>query len=201
MGASKLLVQHDIDRLTFDEMVFICQILWIKNQLTNQFKPKIYPNFTFSVIPVSNSNASSSNNNNFPVRGYMTPFTTITIFVQPPTPALIDQGDPMDLSIFKGPKKLLTPEKKTVLTITFAFIAGNQDIELWIIKLRFNGSISLHQLQLLRYQQKLRLPLKPPLLHNNNNKFKPCIQSFAKAITFFYFCFNFNISKFDGNFK
>ena len=25
----KFLVQHDIDRMTFDEMVFICQILWI----------------------------------------------------------------------------------------------------------------------------------------------------------------------------
>ena len=35
----KLLVQHDIDRMTFDEMVFICQILWIKDQLTNQAKP------------------------------------------------------------------------------------------------------------------------------------------------------------------
>ena len=51
----KFLVQHDIDRMTFDEMVFICQISWIKNQLTNQAKPKDYPNFTH---PVSNSNAS-----------------------------------------------------------------------------------------------------------------------------------------------
>ena len=36
----KFLVQHDIDRMTFDEIVFICQILSIKNQLTNQAKPK-----------------------------------------------------------------------------------------------------------------------------------------------------------------
>ena len=62
--------KHDIDRMTFDEIVFICQILWIKNQLTNQIKPKNYPNFT---QPVSNSNASSTNNNIFPVRGYITP--------------------------------------------------------------------------------------------------------------------------------
>ena len=58
----KFLVQHDIDQMTFDEIVFICQILWIKNQLANQVKPKNYPEFT---QPVSNSNASSTNNNFF----------------------------------------------------------------------------------------------------------------------------------------
>ena len=31
----KFLVQYDIDRMTFDKMVFICQILWIKNHLAN----------------------------------------------------------------------------------------------------------------------------------------------------------------------
>ena len=100
--------------MTFDEMVFICQILWIKNQLTNQVKPKNYPNITH---PVSNSNASPTNNI-FPVREYMTPsasrFMTppITIYVQPPVPAPIDQNDLMDLSASKGPRKTLAPEKK-----------------------------------------------------------------------------------------
>ena len=98
--------------MTFDEIIFTCQILWIKDQLANQAKPKNYPNFTFLVIPVSNSNASSTNNNNFPVRGYVIPFTTTTIFAQPPAPAQIDQNDFMDLSTFKRPKKPFTPEKK-----------------------------------------------------------------------------------------
>ena len=110
----KFLVQHDIDRMTFDEMVFICQILWIKNQLTNQAKPKNYPSFTH---PVSNSNASPTSNI-FPVRGYVTPlvsrFTTplITIFVQSPIFAPTDQNDFIDLSVFKRPKKLFIPEER-----------------------------------------------------------------------------------------
>ena len=107
----KFLVQHDTDRMTFDEMVFICQILWIKNQLANQAKPKNYPNFTHP-IPVSNSNASSTNNNIFPVRGFVTPFTTITTFTQPPVTIPVDQGDPMDLWVSRGPRKPFTPEKR-----------------------------------------------------------------------------------------
>ena len=107
----KFLVQHDIDRMTFDEMVFICQILWIRDQLANQAKPKNYPNFTH---PVSNSNASPTSNI-FLVRGYMTPsasrFTTpfITIFVHSPASAPTDQNDPMDLSAFREPKKCNVP--------------------------------------------------------------------------------------------
>ena len=66
----KILVQQDTDQITFDEIVFVCQILWIEDQLTNQIKPKNYSNFT---KPVSNSNASSTNNNIFLVRGYITP--------------------------------------------------------------------------------------------------------------------------------
>ena len=194
------MVHHDIDRMTSDEMIFICQILWIKNQLTNQAKPKNYPNFTH---PVSNSNASPTSNI-FPIRGYVTPsvsrFTTpfITIFAQSPAFATTDQSDPMDLSASRGPKKILTPEKRIYrLTTTFVYIAINQDTELWIIKLRPSESISLQQLPLLRHQQKPRLLLKLP--HNNREKFKPCIQSFAKTITFFYFCFGFNTSEFGGN--
>ena len=68
----KLLVQHDTDRMTFDELVFICQVLWTRDQLANQAKPRNYPNFTHP-IPASNSNASSTNNNTFPVRGFVTP--------------------------------------------------------------------------------------------------------------------------------
>ena len=102
----KLLVQHDTDRMTFDEMGFICQILWIKNQLANQAKPKNYSNFTH---PVLNSNASPTSNT-FLVRGYITPF--ITIFVQSPALVPIDQNDFMDLSVFKKFKKLFTPEKR-----------------------------------------------------------------------------------------
>ena len=98
--------------MTFDEIIFICQILWTRDQLANQAKPKNYPDFTLSVIPASNSNASSTNNNNFHVRGYMTPFITTTTFVQPPAPAQIDQSDLMDLSVFKGPKKPLTPKER-----------------------------------------------------------------------------------------
>ena len=164
----KLLVQHDTDRMTFDEMVFTCQILWIKDQLANKVKPKNYPNFTHSV---SNSNASPTNNILL-VRGYVTPLVTrfmtpfITTFAQPPTPAPIDQNDLMDLSTSKGLQKPFTPEKKNpVLTITFAFTAVNQDIELWTIKLRFSESISLHQFLLLRHQRQrqFHLPLKLPL--------------------------------------
>ena len=107
----KLLVQHDTDQMTFDEMVFICQVLWIRDQLTNQAKPKNYPNFTHP-IPASNSNASSTNNNTFPVRGFVTPFTTITTFTQPPVTVPIDQSDPMDLSASKGPRKPFTPEER-----------------------------------------------------------------------------------------
>ena len=108
----KFLVQHDIDRMTFDEMVFICQILWIRDQLANQVKPKNYPNFT---QPISNTVSTS---NTFPVRGYVTPsvprFTTpaITTFAQPFTAPQSDQGDPMDLSASRGPRKPFTPEKR-----------------------------------------------------------------------------------------
>ena len=102
----KFLVQHDIDRMTFDKMVFICQILWIKDQLANQAKPKNYSNLTH---PVSNSNVSPTNNT-FPVRGYVTPF--ITTFVQPPALVFIDQSDPMDLSAFKGFRKPFSLEEK-----------------------------------------------------------------------------------------
>ena len=56
--------------MTFDKIVFVYQILWIKTQLTNKVKPKNYPNFTQLV---SNSNAFSTNNNIFVVRGYITP--------------------------------------------------------------------------------------------------------------------------------
>ena len=95
-------------------MVFIYQILWTRDQLANQAKPKNYPSFTH---PVSNSNASPTNNI-LPVRRYVTTsvsrFTTppITIFVQSPVPAPTDQNDPMDLSAFKGPKKLFIPEER-----------------------------------------------------------------------------------------
>ena len=108
----KLLVQHDTDRMTFDEIVSICQVLWIRDQLANQAKPKNYPNFT---QPISNTVSTS---NIFPVRGYVTPsaprFTTpaTTTFAQPLTAPQSDQGDPMDLSAFRGPKKPLTPEER-----------------------------------------------------------------------------------------
>ena len=110
----KLLVQHDTDRMTFDEMVSTCQILWTKNQLANQAKPKNYSNFTH---PVSNSKASPTSNT-FPVRGYVKPSASrfmapfITIFAQPPAPVPIDQSDPMDLSTSKGFKKPLAPEER-----------------------------------------------------------------------------------------
>ena len=113
------LVQHDTDRMTFDKIVFICQILWIKDQLANQAKPKKYSNFTH---PVLNSNASPTNNI-FLVRGYITPF--ITIFVQPPAFVPIDQGDPMDLSVFKGLRKPFTPEKRKYrFDNNFSFYCG-----------------------------------------------------------------------------
>ena len=105
----KLLVQHDIDRMTFDEIVFICQVLWTRDQLANQAKPKNYPNFTHP-ISAPNSNIPSTNNNN--ARGYLTPSSTTITFAQPPVIAPTDQGDPMDLSVFKGPRKLFTPGKK-----------------------------------------------------------------------------------------
>ena len=108
----KLLVQHDIDQMTFDEMVFICQVLWIKDQLANQAKPKNYSSFSNLIIPVSNSNAFSTNNINFLARRFLTPVTTTFIFVQPPAFAPIDLKDLMDLSTSKRPKKPFTPEKR-----------------------------------------------------------------------------------------
>ena len=105
----KFLVQHDTDRMTFDEMVFICQVLWIRDQLANQVKPKNYPNFIY-FISAPNSNILSTNNDN--VRGYLTPFNTTIIFAQPPVIAPTDQGDPMDLSVFRGPRKVFTPEER-----------------------------------------------------------------------------------------
>ena len=107
----KFLVQYDTNRMTFDEVVTICQVLWIRDQLANQVRPKNYPNFTHS-ISAPNSNMPSTNNNN--ARGYLTPFsnTIIFTFAQPPAIVPIDQGDPMDLSIFRGPRKLFTPEKR-----------------------------------------------------------------------------------------
>ena len=95
--------------MTFDEMVFICQVLWIRDQLANQAKPKNYPNFTHP-ISAPNSNIPSTNNNN--ARGYLTPFNTTIILAQPPIIALTDQGDPMDLSASKGPRKPFTPEER-----------------------------------------------------------------------------------------
>ena len=106
----KLLVQHDTDQMTFDEMVSICQVLWIKDQLTNQAKPKNFS--SFSTIPIPNSNVFSTNNNNFPARRFLTPVTTTFIFVQPPAPAPIDLKDFMDLSASIRPKKPLTLEKR-----------------------------------------------------------------------------------------
>ena len=70
------LVQHDTDLMTFDKMGFICQILWIRDQLANQAKPENYPNFTHS-ISAPNSNMLSTNNNNFPARDYLTPFNLL----------------------------------------------------------------------------------------------------------------------------
>ena len=122
----KLLVQHDIYRMTFDELIFICQILWIRDQLANQAKPKNYPNFTH---PASNSNASPTNDIFF-VRGYVTPsvsrFTTpfITTFVQSPVFAPTDQNDPMDLSASKRPRKPFTTEKKNRFDNNFCFYCG-----------------------------------------------------------------------------
>ena len=64
----KLLVQHDIDQMTFDEMVFICQVLWTRDQLTNQVKPKI--------IRVSPTLSSL-----FRIRTHLQQTTPISLFV------------------------------------------------------------------------------------------------------------------------
>ena len=199
----KFLVQHDTDRMTFDEMVFICQILWIKNQLANQAKPKNYPNFTH---PVSNSNASPTNNT-FLVRGYMTPsasrFTTpfITIFAQSPAPAPIDQNDPMDLSTSKGPKKLFTPEeRKYRLDNNFCFYCGKPGHRIMDHKITIQRVNFVTPVTTVTSPTNVPFAIETPLFHNNREKFKLCIQSFAKTIMFF-FLFLFNTSKFDGNFK
>ena len=149
----KLLVQHDTDQMTFDEVVSICQILWIKDQLANQAKPKNYSSFSNLIIPVSNSNAFSTNNTNFPARRFLTPITTTFTFVQPPAPAPIDLKDLMDLSAFKRPRKPFTHEKRKYrLTTSFVFIAVNQAIKQWTIKLRPNGLISSHQPLLFQFR-------------------------------------------------
>ena len=72
----------------------------------------------------------------------------------------------MDLPAFEKQKKPFTFEKKTVLTTIFIFIAVYQNIELWIIKLRFIKLISLQQ----RHQRRFRLLSKPPLQQYNNKK-------------------------------
>ena len=64
----------------------------------------------------------------------------------------------------------------------FVFIAANQNIELWIIKLRYIKLISLQQ----RHQQRFRLPSKP-LLQQHNNKRKFAFDRLQKPSRFFIF--------------
>ena len=52
----------------------------------------------------------STNNNN--ARGYLTPSNTTITFAQSPAIAPTDQGDPMDLSASKRPRKPFTPEER-----------------------------------------------------------------------------------------
>ena len=113
--------------MTFDEIVFICQILSIKDKLTNQIKLKNYPNF---IQPVSNSNISSTNNNIFLVREYITP--QISRFITPVITAIAyflaeNENDFMDLSVFRKPKKLFTPEKRKYrFDNNFCFYCGTR---------------------------------------------------------------------------
>ena len=170
-----------------------------KGQLANQVRPRNHPNFTHP-ISAPNSNMPSTNNNN--ARGYLIQFNTTITFAQPPVIVPTDQGDPMDLSASKGPRKPFTPEeKKYRFDNNLCLYCGKPGHRIMDHKKRPNKSISLHQFPLLRHRQQRRLLLKFRPFHNNKKKFKLCIQSFARANTTFYFCFNFNTSKFGGNFK
>ena len=68
---------------------------------------------------------------------------------------------------------------------TFAFIAVNQDIELWTIKQQPNELISLHQLPLLRYRQQRRLLLKLRPFHNNRENLSFAFSRLQKPTRFF----------------
>ena len=163
--------------MTFDKMVFICQILWIKNQLANQVKRKNYPNFTH---PVSNSNASPTNNIFF-VRGYVTPsvsrFTTpfITTFVQFPTFAPTDQNDPMDLSVSKGPKKPFTPEeRKYRFDNNLCFYCGKPGHRTMDHKITIQRINFVTPATTVTSSIKISFAIEtPPLLHNNKKKLYP----------------------------
>ena len=176
----KFLVQHDIDRMTFDEIIFICQILWIKNQLANQAKPKNYSNFTH---PVLNSNASPTSNT-FPVRGYITP--SITTFVQPPAPVPIDQGDPMDLSASKGLRKPFTPEeRKYRFDNNLCLYCGKPGHRIMDHKITTQRINFVTPAPIVKSPTKTPFAIEPPLFHNNNKKLNFASSRLQKLLRFF----------------
>ena len=100
-----LLVQHDTDRLTFDEMVKLSIALTSRAQLTNQNRPKNY-NSAFPsnniYVPTTPSTTSQT-----PAQHQVT-----TIYINPAQPQF-DQNDPMDLSATNRRfKKPLTAEQR-----------------------------------------------------------------------------------------
>ena len=100
-----LLVQHDIDRLTFDEMVKLSIALISRVQLANQNRFKNYNSVFFSNKIYAPPTLSTTSH--VPAQHQVT--TIYITFAQP----LLDQGDPMDFSTTnKGPKKPLTAEQR-----------------------------------------------------------------------------------------
>ena len=101
---SMLLVQHDTDLLTFDEMVKLSIPLTSKAQLTNQNRLKIYFTPLFNNIYVSFS--VSTTINTVPTQQVTTTYTN-------PPHVQTGQNDPMDLSATnRGFKKPLTAEQR-----------------------------------------------------------------------------------------
>ena len=100
-----LLVQHDTDLLTFDEMVKLSTSLAFRAQLVNQNRLKNYSAPLFNNIYASLS--ASTTMNTIP-----TQHQVITTYTNPPH-FQTDQNDPMDLSAAnRGFKKPLTAEQK-----------------------------------------------------------------------------------------
>ena len=102
---SMLLVQHDTDQLTFDEMVKLSIALASRIQLANQNRFKIIIQFFFSNNIYVPSTLSTT--------GHGPAQHQVTIIYTTPAQPQLDQNDLMDLSSTnRGPRKPLTAEQR-----------------------------------------------------------------------------------------
>ena len=190
-----LLIQHDTDRLTFDEMVKLSIALASRVQLANQNRFKNY-NSVFSsnniYVPPTLSTTSQS----------LAQHQVTITYINPAQPQF-DQNDPMDFSATnRGFKKPLTAEqRKYRFENNLCLYCGKSDHRVLDHKLiRFTQRINFVSETFTPTHHRPNSQLKAHQ-HPTKEKRNPCIQSLARTITSFYFCINFNISEFGGSFK